>query len=51
MVMKQVKLLRYPGANVDAINDGGGNNTLLNTTFTIVSAELLGNPKFYEVNY
>jgi hypothetical protein len=34
------------GANVDAINDGGGNNTLLNTTFTIVSAELLGNPSF-----
>lgn len=34
------------GANVDAINDGGGNNTLLNTTHTIVSAELLGNPAF-----
>ena len=34
------------GANVDAINDGGGNNTLLNTTHTIVSAELLGNPGF-----
>ena len=34
------------GANVDAINDGGGNNTTLNTTFTIVSAELLGNPGF-----
>ncbi len=34
------------GANVDAINDGGGNNTTLNTTFTVVSAELLGNPGF-----
>ena len=34
------------GANVDAINDGAGNNTTLNTTFTIVSAELLGNPTF-----
>ena len=34
------------GANVDAINDGAGNNTTLNTTFTIVSAELLGNPGF-----
>ena len=34
------------GANVDAINDGAGNNTTLNTTFTIVSAELLGNPSF-----
>ena len=34
------------GANVDAINDNGGNNTTLNTTFTIVSAELLGNPTF-----
>ena len=34
------------GANVDAINDGGGNNTTLNSTFTVVSAELLGNPGF-----
>ena len=34
------------GANVDAINDGGGNNTTLNATFTVVSAELLGNPGF-----
>ena len=34
------------GANLDAINDGGGNNTTLNTTFTVVSAELLGNPGF-----
>ena len=34
------------GANLDAINDNGGNNTTLNTTFTVVSAELLGNPGF-----
>ena len=34
------------GANVDAINDGSGNNTNLNATFTIVSAELLSPPGF-----
>ena len=34
------------GANVDAINDGAGNNTNLNSTFTIVSAELLSPPGF-----
>ena len=34
------------GANVDAINDGAGNNTNLNATFTIVSAELLSPPGF-----
>ena len=40
------EVVTISGANVDAINDGAGNNTNLNSTFTIVSAELLSPPGF-----
>ena len=40
------EVVTISGANVDAINDGAGNNTNLNATFTIVSAELLSPPGF-----
>lgn len=38
------------GANVDAINDGGGTNTALNGTHTIVSAEVIGDPAFVQLD-
>ena len=37
------------GANVDAINDQLGTNINLNSTFTIVSAELIGDPAFVKL--